>query len=119
MRRLLLHAALAALLGAIIGGFGLFFLSEGLPEGAIFGAIMGGGIGVFIAARIDAHQSVRVHVEANPDAAKRSAALLSAREDQIRRFHRDSSSDKPGMNLLRKLEDSAASASRTGDKTQR
>jgi len=116
--RLAFHALVAALLGAIIGAVGMFILSEGLPEGAIMGAILGGSIGIFIAARIDAHQSARRLEEADPAAARRSAALLSARQGRIRDFRRDSSAVVPGINPLRKLEDSASGAPSTGEKTQ-
>ncbi|MCY3780114.1 MAG: hypothetical protein OXG78_07395 [Chloroflexi bacterium] len=119
MIRLALYALAAGVLSAIIGAIGLFILTEGLPEGVIMGGILGGSIGILIAARIDARQSAKVFEEADPEAAKRSAALLSARERQIRHFHRGSTPDEPGMNLLRKLEDSASSAAQTDEETKR
>jgi len=108
--KLILQAILAALLGAVIGAVGLFILSEGLPEGAIMGAVLGGSIGMLIAARINALRAGTALQAADPAAAKRSAALLSAREGQIRDFHRDARSNMPVGNPSRKLDDLASRA---------
>jgi len=47
MIRLVLYAAVAAILG---GGI-IYLLAEGLPEGAIAGAVIGASLGIMVAAR--------------------------------------------------------------------
>ncbi len=117
MSKLILHTISAGLLGAV----GLFILSEGLPEGAVMGAVLGGSIGMLMAARINAHRAGQALQAADPAAATRCAALLSAREGQIRDFHRDARTDMPVGNPARKLDDLASQAeegSRRGDRRQ-
>ncbi len=115
MLRLVLYVSLFAALGAAIGAAAIFVLAGGLPEGAIMGAILGGSVGALIGARLDAWRSANSFASSDPDAAKRSAALLSARERQICAFHSDSSTSIAGMRPVRKLEDMAARGSHTGD----
>ena len=115
MCRLALYVSLLALLGAAIGAASIFILAERLPEGAVMGALLGGSIGAFTGARIDAWRSARAFAMENPAAAKRSAALLSARARQIRAFESESSNTIAGLRPARKLEDLASRASQRGD----
>lgn len=110
MRMLILLAASAGILGATIGSISVYFLVDGLPEGAIMGAVLGGSIGILIGARINALQSARAFESADSAAAKRSAALLSAREGNIRDFHRDARTGMPVANPARKLDRLASRA---------
>ena len=115
MLRLVLYASLFAVLGAAIVAAAMFILADRLPEGAIMGAILGGSVGALIGARMDAWRSATSFAVGDPDAAKRSAALLSTRERQIRAFHSDSSTSIAGMRPVRKLEDMSARSSQSGD----
>ena len=56
MRRLLLQATKAALLGAVIGALAGLVMSEFSLEVAMAGGIIGALIGAGIAARIDSHR---------------------------------------------------------------
>lgn len=114
MLRLVLQVSLFAALGAAIGAAAIFFLADRLPEGAIMGALLGGSLGALIGARMDAWRSAKAFASEDPDAALRSAALLSTREGQIRAFHRDSSTSIGGMKPVSKIEDMAARGSQTG-----
>lgn len=115
MFRLALYVSLCASLGAAIGAAAIFVLAGGLPEGAIMGAILGGSVGALIGARMDAWRSATSFVGEDQDAAMRSAALLSARERQIRDFNRDASSSIGGVRPMKKLEDFASRAEVSSD----
>lgn len=111
MIRMLLFAAIAGSLGALIGAIGLFILTEGLPEGAVMGGILGGSIGMLIGARLDARRTEKSLAKTDPGAAKRSAALMSARRQQIRQFEYDDRSRSPASaHMLKKIEDQASAA---------
>ncbi len=115
MIRLLLFAAIAGTLGALIGAIGVFILTEGLPEGAIMGGILGGSIGMLVGARLDALRAEKSLAMADPESAKRSAALISARERQIRDYRRDIRTERLGLNPLKKLEEYASDAEQSSD----
>lgn len=110
MIRLALHALAAGLLGAIIGAVGVYFLAEGLPEGAVMGGILGGSIGILIGARLDARRSEKSLAKTDPDAAKRSAEMISARRQRIRQFDYDVSRSPASAHMLKKIEDRASAA---------
>ena len=114
MLRLVLQVSLFAALGAAIGAAAIFILTDRLPEGAIMGALLGGSLGALIGARMDAWRSATAFASEDPDAAVRSAALLSARERQIRAFNSDSSTSIGGMRPLGKLEELSARGSHSG-----
>jgi len=88
MRRLLIQAATAALLGAIIGAVAVFLLTEGSQDGAIMGAIVGGIIGLYVGVQYDfrrhATRFEQVHPE-SPIAGKTvSPGLARAIQDSYR-----------------------------------
>ena len=110
MKRLILNLLVAGNLGATIGAISVFFLAEGLPEGAIIGAMLGGSIGVLIGARLDARRSEKSLAKTDPDAAKRSAEMISARRQRIRQFDYDVSRSPASAHMLKKIEDQASAA---------
>ncbi len=112
MFRLLLFAVGAGLLGAVIGAFAIYILAGGLPEGAIMGAILGGSAGVILAARLDARQSENILASSDPASARRSAALLSARRQQIRQFDRDRTAAASTGQFMSKLDEYAVDSDR-------
>ena len=110
MRALILLAALAGILGAVIGAISVYFLADGLPEGAIMGGILGGSVGLLVGARLDARRSDRSLAETDPTAAKRSAALVTAKRQRIRQFVYDVSRPPASAHMMKKIADQASAA---------
>lgn len=110
MIRLALYVLAVGILGALIGAIGSFILTDGLPEGAVMGGILGGSIGTLIGARLDARGTERSLAKADPDAAKRSAALISARRHHIRQLDYDAAGTgtAASAHMLKKIEDQAS-----------
>lgn len=113
MLKLLLFAAGAGLLGALIGAIAVYVLAGGLPEGALMGAIIGGSAGILIAARLDARQAENAFARSDPDAAKRSAALLTRRDRQAHAFLHQAPSY---INPLKKLQEFASDVEQSSER---
>ena len=106
---LLLFAAGVGLLGAIIGAIAVSILAAGLPEGGLLGAIVGGSAGILIATKVDARRAENALATSDPEAARRSAALLSRRDRQSRALSSGLSYEHP----LKKLDEFASDAEQT------
>lgn len=110
MIRLAIYTLAVGILGALIGAIGVYMLADGLPEGAVMGGILGGSIGMLIGARLDARRTEKSLAKTDPGAATRSAALMSARRQQIRQFEYDRSGSPASAHMLKKIEDQASAA---------
>ena len=101
MPKYIRHIASGALLGAVIGAAGFFFLAEGMIEGIAGGVIIGGSVGVLLAARIHAHRAAVARAKVDPEEAGRQARLRDSRGQELSRGHElHGMRESPGLDYL-------------------
>lgn len=81
--------------------------------GALLGAIVGGSAGILIAAKLDARRAENELASSDPEAARRSASLLSRRDRQSRAFLHQAPSY---INPLKKLDEVASDAEKSSER---